>query len=43
MRPNPRYNASFRKCMPQDIYYGLSPRAQELCRYIVLEGDDEVL
>ena len=39
----PWYNAAFRKCMPQEIYYDLSPRAQQLCRYIVLEDGDEEL
>ena len=36
-RLQPWYNAAYRKCMPRDIYEGLSPRAQQLCRYIVHE------
>lgn len=39
----PWYNAAFRKCMPQQVYHKLSPRAQELCRYIVVEDEDEKL
>jgi hypothetical protein len=39
----PWYNAAFRKCMPSSVYYNLSPRAQELCRYIVVEDGDEAL
>eukprot|EP01052_Picozoa_sp_SAG31_P033959 SAG31_NODE_3903_length_3768_cov_2.589806_3_plen_168_part_00 len=37
----PWYNASFRRCMPRSIYAALSSRAQELCRYIVFDEDDE--